>query len=62
MTLAQGAPARAATDPGPSVAPVHPRAQIFGRIRERGLPYWADPGRRRSGEINTNAGGCGVLL
>ena len=34
--------------------------QILGRIRERGLPYWADPGRRRSGEINTNDGGRGV--
>ncbi|HJW63571.1 MAG TPA: VOC family protein, partial [Actinomycetes bacterium] len=34
--------------------------QIFGRIRERGLPYWADPGRRRPGEINTNDGGRGV--
>jgi catechol 2,3-dioxygenase-like lactoylglutathione lyase family enzyme len=34
--------------------------QIFGRIREHGLPYWADPGRRRSGEINTNDGGRGV--
>lgn len=33
---------------------------IFGRIRERGLPYWADPGRRRPGEINTNDGGRGV--
>ena len=34
--------------------------QIFGRIRERGLPYWADPARRRPGEIHTNAGGRGV--
>jgi catechol 2,3-dioxygenase-like lactoylglutathione lyase family enzyme len=33
---------------------------IFGRIRERGLPYWADPGRRRPGEFNTNDGGRGV--
>ena len=51
--------------------PVHPQHyaflvgedefdQIFGRIRERGLPYWADPGRRRPGEINTNDGGRGV--
>ena len=29
-------------------------------IRDRGLPYWADPGRRRPGEINTNDGGRGV--
>jgi catechol 2,3-dioxygenase-like lactoylglutathione lyase family enzyme len=33
---------------------------IFGRIRERGLNYWADPFRRRPGEINTNDGGRGV--
>jgi len=33
---------------------------IFGRIQERGLPYWADPGRRRAGEINHNDGGRGV--
>ncbi|MGH3341807.1 MAG: VOC family protein [Carbonactinosporaceae bacterium] len=34
--------------------------EIFGRIRERGLDYWADPGRRRPGEFNTNDGGRGV--
>jgi catechol 2,3-dioxygenase-like lactoylglutathione lyase family enzyme len=34
--------------------------QILGRIRERALPYWADPGRRRPGEYNTQEGGCGV--
>ena len=34
--------------------------RIFGRIRERGLPYWADPARSRPGEINTNDGGRGV--
>lgn len=34
--------------------------QIFGRIRERGLPYWADPGQRLAGQINTNDGGRGV--
>jgi catechol 2,3-dioxygenase-like lactoylglutathione lyase family enzyme len=33
---------------------------IFGRIRARGLAYWADPGRRRPGEINTRDGGRGV--
>ncbi|HET6294012.1 MAG TPA: VOC family protein [Kribbella sp.] len=33
---------------------------IFGRIRERGSDYWADPFRRRPGEINTNDGGRGV--
>lgn len=34
--------------------------EIFGRIRARGLPYWADPGHRRPGEINLNDGGRGV--
>ena len=34
--------------------------EIFGRIRARRLPYWADPARRRPGEFNTNDGGRGV--
>ena len=34
--------------------------EIFGRIRARGLEYWADPFQRRPGEINTNDGGRGV--
>ena len=34
--------------------------QIFGRIRERGLPYWADPGKTRPDEFNTNDGGRGL--
>lgn len=34
--------------------------QIFGRIRERGLDCWADPARRRKGEINRRDGGRGV--
>jgi len=33
---------------------------IFARIKERELPYWADPFRRRPGEFNTNDGGRGV--
>ena len=51
--------------------PVHPQHyaflvseadfdEIFGRIRARGLPYWADPFRRQPGEINTHDGGRGV--
>ncbi len=36
--------------------------QIFARIQERQLPFWADPGRRRSGEINHNDGGRGVYF
>jgi extradiol dioxygenase family protein len=34
--------------------------EIFGRIRARGLDFWADPFERRPGEINTNDGGRGV--
>jgi catechol 2,3-dioxygenase-like lactoylglutathione lyase family enzyme len=34
--------------------------QIFGRIREQQLDYWADPGLRRPGEVNHNDGGRGV--
>jgi catechol 2,3-dioxygenase-like lactoylglutathione lyase family enzyme len=34
--------------------------EIFGRIKERGLAYWADPGKTRPGEFNTNDGGRGV--
>ena len=34
--------------------------EIFARITERDLPYWADPFRRRPGEFNTNDGGRGV--
>jgi catechol 2,3-dioxygenase-like lactoylglutathione lyase family enzyme len=35
---------------------------IFGRITERGITYWADPGRTRPGEINHNDGGRGVYF
>lgn len=35
---------------------------IFGRIRERGLEYWADPGQHRAGEINHRDGGRGVYF
>jgi hypothetical protein len=34
--------------------------QIFGRIRDRRLPYWADPGKRQPDEVNANDGGRGV--
>jgi catechol 2,3-dioxygenase-like lactoylglutathione lyase family enzyme len=34
--------------------------EIFARIRDRGLPYWADPAHARPGEINRNDGGRGV--
>ena len=35
---------------------------IFGRIRARGLEYWADPFKRRPSEINHNDGGRGVYF
>ena len=34
----------------------------FGRIRDRGLTYWADPGKSRPGEINHNDGGRGLYF
>jgi catechol 2,3-dioxygenase-like lactoylglutathione lyase family enzyme len=34
----------------------------FGRIRDRGLTYWADPGRSRPGEINRRDGGRGLYF
>ena len=36
--------------------------QIFARIRQRDLAYWADPGQRRRGEINHGDGGRGVYF
>ena len=36
--------------------------QIFGRIRSRGLKYWADPGRTEEGKINRHFGGRGVYF
>ena len=34
--------------------------EIFGRIVEKGLGYWADPGQRLAQQINTNDGGRGL--
>lgn len=36
--------------------------QIFQRIRERNLPFWADPGRRERDRINTWDDGRGVYF
>jgi catechol 2,3-dioxygenase-like lactoylglutathione lyase family enzyme len=36
--------------------------QIFGRIKDAGLTYWADPAHNRPGEINTNDGGRGTYF
>jgi catechol 2,3-dioxygenase-like lactoylglutathione lyase family enzyme len=35
---------------------------IFGRITERGLDFWADPMKSRPGEINTDDGGRGCYF
>jgi hypothetical protein len=35
---------------------------VLGRIHQRGLDHWADPMRRRAGEINRNDGGRGVYF
>ena len=34
--------------------------EIFGRITEQGIQYWADPHGQHPGEINHNDGGRGV--
>ena len=35
---------------------------VLGRIKAAGLDHWADPARRRAGEINHNDGGRGVYF
>jgi extradiol dioxygenase family protein len=35
---------------------------IYGKIKSRGLPHWADPRAQRPGEINHNDGGRGVYF
>jgi catechol 2,3-dioxygenase-like lactoylglutathione lyase family enzyme len=35
---------------------------VFGRIRARGLDYWADPFKTKPGEINRHDGGRGVYF
>jgi catechol 2,3-dioxygenase-like lactoylglutathione lyase family enzyme len=36
--------------------------QIFGRIMERKVKYWADPGQKQEGQINNHFGGRGVYF
>jgi catechol 2,3-dioxygenase-like lactoylglutathione lyase family enzyme len=36
--------------------------EIFGRVQQRGLTYWADPRGQQEGEINTHDGGRGVYF
>ncbi|HEY8372363.1 MAG TPA: VOC family protein [Pseudonocardiaceae bacterium] len=40
----------------------HEFDEIFGRIRERGIPYWADPFHREPDRINHWHGGRGVYF
>ena len=35
---------------------------IFGRIQERKLAYWADPGQQQENQINRHDGGRGVYF
>ena len=35
---------------------------IFGRIQQRKLKFWADPGQREEGKINHHFGGRGVYF
>lgn len=35
---------------------------IFQRIKDRGLTWWADPGRTQPNEINTHFGGRGLYF
>jgi catechol 2,3-dioxygenase-like lactoylglutathione lyase family enzyme len=35
---------------------------VFARVRERGLRYWADPGKQRTGETYVHNGGRGLYF
>jgi catechol 2,3-dioxygenase-like lactoylglutathione lyase family enzyme len=35
---------------------------IFGRVKARGLAYWADPAKKEPGRINRHFGGRGVYF
>jgi catechol 2,3-dioxygenase-like lactoylglutathione lyase family enzyme len=35
---------------------------IFGRIKQKKLKYWADPGQKQEGRINRHFGGRGVYF
>ncbi len=36
--------------------------QIFDRVKQRKIPYWADPGKQQLGKINTLFGGRGFYF
>jgi hypothetical protein len=67
VQAANGVSLDVVTDSGP----IHPQHyaflvteaefdEILGRIKDRGLDFWADPFRREPGRINHNDGGRGV--
>ena len=35
---------------------------VFARLTERGLDYWADPAKKKPGEINRHDGGRGLYF
>ena len=35
---------------------------VFSRLRDEGVPYWADPAKSRPGETNHHDGGRGVYF
>lgn len=35
---------------------------VLGRIQERGIPYWSDPGQRSLGQVNRHDGGRGLYF
>jgi catechol 2,3-dioxygenase-like lactoylglutathione lyase family enzyme len=36
--------------------------EVLGRVRQRSLPYWADPAQTKAGEINRHDGGRGLYF
>lgn len=36
--------------------------RIYGKLKDRGLDHWADPGRKQKGAINRHWGGRGVYF
>jgi catechol 2,3-dioxygenase-like lactoylglutathione lyase family enzyme len=36
--------------------------EILGRVQQKGLSYWADPGRTKKAQINRHDGGRGVYF
>jgi catechol 2,3-dioxygenase-like lactoylglutathione lyase family enzyme len=60
----------AQAEPGAEIHPQHYAflvseeefTAIYGRIRDRGLPHWADPHGQHPGQINHHDGGRGVYF